>query len=81
MEEVNETSIIFIPKIPNPTSMVNFRPISLCMVLYKIIATVLANRLSKRLDNCIDKPHSAFVLKRLISDNVLVGYELLHTFK
>lgn len=49
-------------------------------MLYKIIATVLANRLSKWLDNCIDKAQSAFVLERLISDNVLVAYKLLLTF-
>lgn len=38
IESVNRVNIILLPKVPNPTSMTNFRPISLCIVLYKILA-------------------------------------------
>ena len=42
---IMKTLIVLIPKIDNPTFMKDFRPISLCNVVYKIITKVLTNRL------------------------------------
>mgnify|MGYP003703038305 CR=1 FL=1 len=41
----NETDIILIPKVKQPTSLKDLRLINLCNVLYKLISKVLANRL------------------------------------
>lgn len=71
---------MLIPKIANPTNLKNHRPISLFNVIYKIIAKTVANRLQKVLDGCIDDAQSAYVPGRLISDNVLLAYEV-HSFK
>ena len=45
LESINSTFIALIPKIKDPKKVSDFRPISLCNVVYKLIAKVLVNRL------------------------------------
>lgn len=45
------------------------------------MAKALANRLQSIIDICLDPIQCAFVPGRLITDNILVAYELLHGFK
>ena len=76
--KLNDTYICLIPKTKNPQKITDFRPISLCNVMYRILAKVLANRLKKILSEVVSKSQSAFVLGRLITDNVLVAFELMY---
>lgn len=41
----NTTTIVLIPKVDNPERITQFRPISLCNVVYKVISKMLASRL------------------------------------
>ncbi|MBA0777426.1 hypothetical protein Gotri_005446, partial [Gossypium trilobum] len=75
------TNIVLIPKTAQLLNLTNFRPISLYTVFYKIISKIVANRFQQVLDYCIDEAQSAFVPRRLIIDNVLLAYEIIHSFK
>ena len=45
LPEINHTNIVLIPKVKNLEKMFDFRPISLCNLIYMIMSKVLANRL------------------------------------
>ena len=58
---LNKTLVVLIPKIPDPETLNQFRPISLCNFVYKIISKILSNRLKPFMSNIFSPQQSAFV--------------------
>lgn len=78
---LDETYIVLIPKIKALKKVSDFRPISLCNVIYRIINKIIANRLKSILAYIIFNELSAFVPARLITDNIIVAYETMHAIR
>ena len=76
---VNDTNIVLILKRKEPKNIADHRPINLSNVIYKLVTKTFANRLKLVLPQIISHQQSAFVLGCLITDNIIIVFELLHT--
>lgn len=57
----------------------NWRPISLLNVSYKLLSTVLANRLKPLLNTLINENQKGFLAGRYIGENTKLLYDLINT--
>lgn len=80
LKEINSTIIALVPKVPNPTKVGDYRPISCCNTIYKCIAKIIANRIKDVLPDIIDPIQSAFVQGRRIADNIFLSQELMRGY-
>lgn len=77
-QDTNKIDLVLIPKIRNPKQPSNFRPISLCNAIYKVIAQIYSNTISSVVPCLIFENQAGFVKGRLIHDVAMVGIDLLH---
>ena len=78
---LNSTFITLIPKKDKPRTFADFRPISLCNLLYKLIAKVIACRLKPFLDLGISHEQFGFLKYRQITEPIGIVQEVLHSVK
>ncbi|XP_074306400.1 uncharacterized protein LOC141641645 [Silene latifolia] len=78
IKEFNKTFIVLIPKNDCPERVGDFRSISLCNVIMKVVTKCIANRLKGIMDDLVGPFQSAFVPNKSIVDNIVIAQEILH---
>eukprot|EP00253_Pinus_taeda_P008502 PITA_08502 len=78
---INSTLLTLIPKTNQAEQADGFHPIALCNVIYKIVASIVAQRLKLILPSIISPKQTGFVEGRQILDGLVVAQEVLHTLK
>lgn len=81
LKEWNYSHICLIPKTERPEEASQFRPISLCNVIYKIISKVITNRLKPILNSIVTPFQNAFVPGWLMADNCLIAHDMVNLIK
>ena len=76
---VNKTDICLIPKINQPEFVNQFRPISLCNTIYKIVSKVIVGRLKEHIPHIVSPYQTCFVSGHSIHENIVVAQELAHS--
>lgn len=78
---LNSTFIALILKKCNAKSVSDFHSTNLCNLIYKLVSKAITNIFKPLMHSIISSNQSAFILGRLITDNIIVTYEFLHTLK
>ena len=72
-EYLNKTLISLIPKCLGAETLTQFRPISLCNIVYKIMTKIIVNRIRPIIGNLVSPFQVAFVPGRRGIDNVIIA--------
>ncbi|KAH1073281.1 hypothetical protein J1N35_025609 [Gossypium stocksii] len=75
------TILVLIPKKERPEDFSDFRPISLCSIMYKLVMKVIANRFKVVFPNYISLEQAGFIAGRNISDNIIIAQEIIHSMR
>jgi len=80
-EGTNDALVVLIPKLAKPSTIMQFRPISLCNVLFKTITKTMMRRLQNVMSKLVGPAQSSFIPGRLSTDNILVVQEAVHSMR
>lgn len=80
-EETNSALVILIAKVVNLEKITQFRPISLCSVLFKLITKAMVGRLKRAMVKLIGPAQSIFIPRRLSNDNIVIVQETIHSMR
>lgn len=79
--ETNDALVVLIPKVSTPERINQFRPISLCNVLFKTVTKTLVLRLKSVIAKLIGPTQFSFIPGRLSIDNIVVVQEAVHSMR
>jgi len=78
---LNSTFLALIPKLDKPKSFNDYRPISLCNCIYKIIAKIISKRIKRILSKSVSAEQFGFLEGRQIHEAIGVAQEGIHSMK
>jgi hypothetical protein len=78
---INSTFLALIPKNNKPQQFGDYRPISLCNLVYKVISKVIANQIKPILSRALSTKQLGFLEGRQIHDAIGTAHECIHSIK
>ena len=78
-EYLNKTLIMLIPKCTSPESINNYRPISLCNTVYKLVTKIIVGCIRHLLLSLVSPLQTAFVPGGKGVDNAILVHETVHS--
>lgn len=80
-EGMNDAMVVLIPKVLKPERIMQFRPISLRNVIFKIFTKAMVLRLKQLMPKLIGPSKASFIPGRLSSDNIVIVQEAVHSMR
>lgn len=81
LEEAAKALLVLVPKEIKPTSLKNFRPISMCNVRVKLVTKGILNGLKLLLKEMISPTQTSFILGWQSLDNAIICQEVVHSIR
>lgn len=78
---INNTLLVLILKIVSINSIFQFRPISFCNVLYKVVTKIIVIRFRNIFPSLIAQNQVSFVAGRQVTDNIIIAQEIVHSMR
>lgn len=79
LRRLNNNFIVLVPKVQDPKSLTDFKPISLSNTIYKVFSKILVNIIKPFLEILIGPPQKGFFLGRHIMDVLVSTHEVIHS--